>query len=88
MFKIFVTPTFERSFKKASSGFSKKDYFEVLNILETDPLNTSRKYNIRKLKNLKPGVWRIRFGNYRIRYDVESNLVILHLISHRKDIYS
>lgn len=87
MFHIFVTPTFERALKKIKDENIMNDYVEVLKILEKDPLNKTKRFNIKKLKNIKPGVWRIRIGDYRIRYDVEEDKVILHLISHRKDIY-
>jgi len=42
--------------------------------------------NISRLK-LRPNLYRLRIGNYRIAYIVESNRVIIKHISHRKDIY-
>jgi mRNA-degrading endonuclease RelE of RelBE toxin-antitoxin system len=33
------------------------------------------------------GQWRIRVGDYRIRYDIEGNRVLLYRVRHRKDIY-
>lgn len=87
MFHIFITPTFERSIKKIKDQNVMNDYVQALSFLEKDPLNKRKIFNIKKLKNIKPGVWRIKIGDYRIRYDVEENRVIFHLISHRKDIY-
>lgn len=88
MFKVFVTPTFEKSFKKLKNNFTDTDLLKVIKILESDPFNQSKKFNIRKLKNIEPGSWRIRIGEYRIRYDIIEDKVILHLVMHRKDIYS
>jgi len=44
-------------------------------------------YQGMKLTSIKIGHWRIRIGDYRIRYDIEGNKVILLRILHRKDIY-
>jgi mRNA-degrading endonuclease RelE of RelBE toxin-antitoxin system len=63
-------------------------YIDV-GILETDPLNTSRQYNIKKLVGVEPGdgAWRIRSGVYRLRYDVAGTTVTLHSINHRRNAY-
>ena len=31
--------------------------------------------------------WRIRVGDYRIRYDIEGDRVLLYRVRHRRDIY-
>ena len=41
----------------------------------------------RKLGSVETGQWRIRIGEYRVRYDVVGNDIVLHRIRHRKDIY-
>ena len=41
----------------------------------------------RKLEAVESGQWRIRVGDYRLRYDVVGSDVILHRFLHRKDIY-
>lgn len=87
MFEVFVTKTFKKSFDKLRDDLIKSKYVEIIEILENDPYNKSQKFKIRKLKNLKSGQWRIRIGDYRIRYDIEGDIVILYLVSHRKDIY-
>jgi hypothetical protein len=45
---------------------------ELAGILRTDPLNSTRRHQIKKLTNVKPGdgQWRIRSSVYRLRYDV------------------
>ncbi len=37
--------------------------------------------------NVKVGPWRYRVGDYRVRYDVEDQVVILHIVRHRKEVY-
>lgn len=58
-------------------------------ILQEDPHNVNRSYNIRKLAGVVKGEgqWRIRWGDYRVRYDIEEDDVILHSVRHRKEIY-
>lgn len=43
----------------------------------------------KKLKNRKPGLWRIRSGSYRIVYAVDSEIEVVDIrkIGHRKDVY-
>jgi mRNA-degrading endonuclease RelE of RelBE toxin-antitoxin system len=53
----------------------------MLEALETDP------YQGTKLTNVSVGAWRVRVGDYRIRYDIEGNQVFLYRVRHRRDIY-
>jgi mRNA-degrading endonuclease RelE of RelBE toxin-antitoxin system len=57
--------------------------------LQEDPLNLSRKHNIKKLTGVKDGEgrWRIRSGVYRLRYDVYDHKVVLPSINHRSQAY-
>jgi len=90
-FFVFTTPGFDRELKK----IVKKDrdvittYEKALGTLFVDPLNLKKIRDIKKLAGVKQseGEWRIRMGNYRIRYDVIHNRVILHTIKNRKDVY-
>lgn len=41
-----------------------------------------------KLKSKEIGVWKIRIGDYRIRYDIENKKVILYFVKHRSKIYN
>jgi len=58
-------------------------------ILQHNPFNGEQLKNIKKLVDVEKGdgQWRIRFGDYRIRYDVIGKDVALHSIKNRKDIY-
>jgi mRNA interferase RelE/StbE len=44
-------------------------------------------YQGRKLAGADIGKWRIRIGDYRVRYDIERNVVLLYRVRKREDIY-
>ena len=58
-------------------------------ILGEDPNNHTRQYHIQKLKDIKPGEgqWRIRHGDYRLRYDIFGQEVVLYSFRHRREVY-
>lgn len=62
---------------------------ELLDILEQDPYNHSRQHKIKKLTGvpLGNGQWRIRSGDWRLRYDIEGSDVVLYSFRHRKEAY-
>lgn len=88
-FTVVVTRSFERDLRK----LQKKDkdilvtYEKCLDALESDPFNKSRAHDIKKLSGVKEGEWRIRFGKYRVRYDIHNKEVALLTIRDRKDAY-
>jgi len=90
-FRVLITAAFEREFR----SISKRDAAlvralgEVVQILQADPHNRTGRYPIKKLAGLDlgEGQWRVRWGNYRVRYDVDGNNVVLHSFRHRKDAY-
>jgi mRNA-degrading endonuclease RelE of RelBE toxin-antitoxin system len=90
-FRVLSTAAFDRSLKRlAKKHPDLPDVFdELLAVLEADPLNVSRRQNVKKLVNVEPGdgAWRIRSGVYRLRYDVAGSTVTLHSIHHRRDAY-
>jgi mRNA-degrading endonuclease RelE of RelBE toxin-antitoxin system len=57
--------------------------------LTEDPHNRSGRHSIKKLAGLKPGEgqWRIRWREYRLRYDIFETDVVLHSFRHRKEAY-
>ena len=79
-YQVVHTPTFRRSFDKLDA-LTQRRVLQALHILEDDP------YVGLKLKEKKIGQWRLRVGDYRIRYDIEGDTVILHLVKHRSEIY-
>lgn len=90
-FRVLTTPAFERGFRTISRKDSQlaSALEELTEILSNDPHNRSGRHKIKKLAGLKPGEgqWRVRWRDYRLRYDVFGNEVVLHSFRHRKDAY-
>jgi hypothetical protein len=59
----------------------------ALTILEQDPLNSGRRYSIRKLSDVKrgEGQYRLRLGRWRFRYDVSGAKVTLRYCGLRRE---
>ena len=90
-FNISYSTAFRRDAKKLRKKDKKiTEIIETASkILQNDPFNGEQLKNIKKLVDVEKGdgQWRIRFGDYRIRYDVIGKDVALHSIKNRKDIY-
>ena len=90
-FRVLTTPAFDRQARKAIRRAPElaRALEELVVVLRSDPHNLSGEHKIKKLAGVVhgDGQWRIRFGDYRIRYDVASNDVILHSFRNRKDAY-
>jgi mRNA-degrading endonuclease RelE of RelBE toxin-antitoxin system len=90
-FRVVTTPSFEREFRKLSQRNAKLlDALEgLVAVLAEDPHGRTGRHPIKKLASLKPGEgeWRIRWREYRLRYDIFESEVVLHSFRHRKDAY-
>jgi len=90
-FRVVTTPSFEREFRKLSRGNAKLlDAFrDLIGVLSEDPHGHTGIHPIKKLAGLKPGEgqWRIRWREYRLRYDIFGREVVLHSFRHRKEAY-
>ncbi|MBI2862853.1 MAG: type II toxin-antitoxin system RelE/ParE family toxin [Chloroflexi bacterium] len=90
-FRILPTSRFQRDAAKLLTGNpGLTRVFERLNtILKQDPSNQTRQHPIKKLSDVSPGEgqWRIRAGDYRLRYDIVGNDVVLYSFRHRKEAY-
>ena len=90
-FRIVTTPAFEREFRKAAKGNPALAHAleELLTILEDDPYNRTGRHQVKKLVGLQPGEgqWRIRWREYRLRYDIFSDQGVLHSFRHRREAY-
>lgn len=90
-YRVVTTSYFDRDVKR----LYKKDpririvLERAIFILQSDPYNLTREHSIRKLEGLKKGegVYRLRAGDFRIRYDVIGSDVVLYLFRNRKDAY-
>jgi len=92
MFCVRVTNSFERDLKKLvkKNRCVTNVYESVIIALEKDPFGRSAgNTKIKKLTDVDSGKggWRIRQGNYRVRYDVFGKDVVLHSFRDRKDAY-
>lgn len=91
LFVLKSTPTFERGFRNLTKRDRelKEQFLKLAEVLRTDPYNTGKTQDIKKLTNVSKGdgQWRIRKGNYRLRYDIFDNEVVLHSLNHRKEAY-
>jgi mRNA-degrading endonuclease RelE of RelBE toxin-antitoxin system len=91
VFRVLTTPTFEREFRRTSRGDRTlvQALEELLGILRQDPHNRTGQHKIKKLTSLKAGEgqWRIRWREYRLRYDIFGDEVVLHSFRHRKEAY-
>jgi mRNA-degrading endonuclease RelE of RelBE toxin-antitoxin system len=90
-FLVLTTPAFERDFRKISRGNPAliDALEELIPFLQRDPYNRSGLHKIKKLVGVKAGdgQWRIRWRDYRLRYDILGKDVVLHTFRHRKDVY-
>ena len=91
VFRLLPSTRFKRDFEefyKRNRDIIRK--IEPLKIiLLHDPYNRSRRYDIKKLKDVPAGQgqYRIRSGKYRLRYDIDGDDVILYSFKHRKEAY-
>ncbi len=90
-FRVLATPAFEREFRRSSKGNTAlvKALDELLTVLAEDPPNRSGQHKIKKLAGVKSGEgqWRIRWREYRLRYDIFGADVVLHSFRHRREAY-
>ena len=90
-FRVLTSSAFEREFRKAAKG--RPDLVtavvELIVTLRDDPHNSSQQHMIKKLVGVRPGdgQWRIRWREYRLRYDIIEGDAILHSFRHRKEAY-
>ncbi len=61
----------------------------MIAVLERDPYNATGRHDIKKLAGVRhgEGQWRPRLSDYRLRYDIVSQDVILYSFRHRKEAY-
>jgi addiction module RelE/StbE family toxin len=91
IYRLISTPAFEKDVKVLTKR--DKELYQhltgILNSLRNDPYNINKQYDIKKLAGVEKGEgqWRIRTGNYRLRYDIYEKEVVLHSFRHRKEAY-
>jgi len=86
-YRVRSTAGFDREARKLAQRNQRvrEALIEAAALLETDPYNLLGRADIRKLVAVPPGEgrFRLRLGDYRLRYDVIDDCVILHSIRPR-----
>ncbi len=82
-FKLVASKTFLKDLEKLPEDMRSR-VEKALMDLKKDPYSSR---DLKKLVNVKLGRWRLRIGDYRLRYDINNNEIMLRIIRHRKDIY-
>lgn len=80
VYQVIASPRFLKDLKKIDSQVAKR-ISQAIELLVANP------FIGKKLVNVEIGQWRFRIGNYRLRYDVEEDKILLYRIRHRKDSY-
>lgn len=78
---------FSKSFQKQFATLDSMIQVRVLRVLESLKKNPFQLQNCKKLVRVQSGLYRVRVGDYRIRFDIEKKDVLLFAIRHRKDVY-
>ena len=89
-FAVQTVPRFDRLLRHLSDRHPElaATYARAVEILETDPYNTSRSHPIRKLEGVtrdEGGQYRLRLGRVRFRYDIEGRTVVLYYCGLRRE---
>lgn len=79
-YRLVVSPQFWRDLRKLDAETHRR-ILDALARLEENPSQG------KKLTGVEVGQWRIRVGDYRIRYDVEGDHIFLYRVRHRREIY-
>ena len=79
-YQLVISDRFRRDLRRLPV-LAHRRVLEALAVLEQNP------YEGTHLTHVALGAWRIRVGDYRIRYDIEGNQVLLYRVRHRRDIY-
>jgi mRNA interferase RelE/StbE len=79
-YRLVISNSFRRDLRRLDAQTHRR-VLAVLEDLQENPYQGS------KLTNVALGQWRIRVGDYRVRYDIEGEEVFLYRVRHRRDIY-
>lgn len=80
-YNIKTGRSFEKDFSKLDS-ITQNKVLIALERMKKDPFLQTK-----KLKKVSVGIYRIRIGDYRIRYDLIDKDIYLYRVRHRKEVY-
>lgn len=90
-YRVVVASRFERDYKALAKRHPQAipRVEAMVEALKQDPYNRSGRHNIKKLRGVKKGEgqWRIASGDYRIRYDIFGQEVVLYACKPRRAAY-
>lgn len=90
-YRVVASSGFEREVSRLRTRLPRvyDALLEAVGLLETDPFNLRGRANIRKLVDVPAGEgqFRLRLGDYRLRYDVVGDEVLLHSMRPRRESY-
>jgi len=90
-YRVVAAPAFEREVRRLRKRLPRvyESLLQAVELLETDPLNLEGRADIRKLADVPSGEgqFRLRAGDYRLRYDVVGDDVVLHSMRPRGKAY-
>ena len=88
-FVVYVTARFERDYRSLLKRHPELavDYATVIATLSADPHNRTRTHPIKKLEQVAAGdgAYRIRWGRFRFRYDIDGSSVFLKYCGLRRE---
>lgn len=79
-YHLVISNRFRRDLRRLDAEVHRR-ILGALERLQDNPRQGSQ------LTNVAIGAWRLRVGDYRIRYDIEGEHVLLYRVRHRRDIY-
>jgi mRNA interferase RelE/StbE len=79
-YSLVISNRFRRDLRRLDAGMHRR-VLEALEQLQENPRQGSQ------LTDVTIGAWRMRVGDYRIRYDIEGDQVLLYRVRHRREIY-
>jgi len=79
-YTLVIARRFRQDLRRLDAQMHRR-VLEMLERLREDPFQGTR------LTNVAIGQWRIRIGDYRIRYDIEGEQILLYRVRHRREIY-
>ena len=79
-YSLVIARRFRQDLRRLDAQMHRR-VLEALERLLEDPFQGQR------LTNVAIGQWRIRVGDYRIRYDIEGEQILLYRVRHRREIY-